>query len=124
MFNPNAVHIPHNSISAVPFLKLKQISNDFEFENEQRVKQYLLKNPEIIDLLISITDVVSNEFNYPLTLLEHVHDQENENWESLLIKIKTAYPLDIADKKIDLLLDLIYNSGFRRTDITISAETM
>jgi len=77
---------------------INELSNKYNFKNPQEIKEFLLSNKDLIEILISGYEHIRRIFgDFPIYLELH-HDPE-EHWDELFIIIKTNYT---AEKAIEL----------------------
>ena len=108
------------SLGSKKHLLMEQIENLYTFTDRNEVRQYLLKNPDLLDILLNGVDEIKKVFGSNFPLLLEVHTDPEEDWDELFIIIKTDLSVEEVINKDEELFFSWFHGIIRQVGMRLS----
>lgn len=114
-----------NSIFLLRQKQIKYLENIYNFENPEKVRQFLLSNLDLVQVLLEAPEHIFSVLGRVPMFLELHHDPE-ENWDELFIIIK--FPgsakeiIELEEKLFEIWFDKIIEKVGNRLNFSIEPD--
>lgn len=116
-YNPKK--ISETSKTLQPFEWVKKLENIYIFKNPKDIKDFLLTNDYLIEILFEAPQYIYRTFGKFPVYLELHHDPE-EDWDELFIVIKTNYPPDKAVELEEKLFEEWFEKVLSKANVKLN----